>query len=218
MSYTVIGSGISPFVRKVMAVMGEKGLDFEHEDVNPFAPPEGFRDISPLGRIPAFRHDDRIINDSSVICRYVDRLHPDPPLYSDDPHQCAQIEWIEEYIDGGVVPVAGAKIFAARVLRPLMTGEEADEPAIQKAIDEELPVFFDYLESQLGDSDFFVGNALSVADISVASGFVNLRAAGVKPEPSRWPKLAAFLERMHARPTFEKLIEPVKTFLNKHWI
>ncbi len=218
MSYTVIGSGISPFVRKVMAVMGEKGLDFEHEDLNPFAPPEGFREVSPLGRIPAFRHDDLVVNDSSVICRYVDRLHPDPPLYSDDPAESARIEWIEEFIDGGMVPVAGPKVFAARVLQPMMGGAEPDEAAIQKVIDEELPVFFDYLESQLGDGDFFVGNKLSIADLTVASGFVSLRAAGVKPEAARWPKLSAFLERMHARPTFVKLIEPIKAFLNKYWV
>lgn len=218
MTYTIVGSAISPFVRKVMAAMTEKGLEFENEDLNPFAPPDGFRDISPLGRIPVLRHDERIINDSSVICHYIEALHPEPALYSDDPFQCARIEWIEEYVDGGLTPVAGPKVFAARVLGPLMSGKEADETAIQKAIDEQLPPYFDYLESQLGDSGHFVGSTLTIADITVASAFVNLRLAGVKPEAKRWPKLAAFVDRMHERASFAKLIEPVRSFLNKHWI
>ena len=89
MSYTLIGSCISPFVRKVMVTLIEKGIEFEHEQVNPFAAPEGYRDVSPLGLIPAFRHDDRVINDSTVICRYIERLHPEPAFYPSDPYDCA---------------------------------------------------------------------------------------------------------------------------------
>jgi glutathione S-transferase len=218
MTYTVVGSTVSPFVRKVMAAMTEKDLAFEHEDLNPFAPPEGFRDISPLGRIPVLRHDDRIINDSSVICHYVESLHPEPSLYGDDPFQCARIEWIEEYVDGGLVPVAGPKVFAPRVLAPLMGGKEPDEAAIEKVIEEQLPPYFDYLEAQLEDSGHFVGDSLTIADITVASAFVNLRLAGVKPGAKRWPKLSAFVDRMHERASFAKLIEPVRSFLSKHWV
>lgn len=218
MTYTVYGNGVSPFVRKVMMVLDEKGVEFAHEDVNPFAPPEGYRDISPLGKIPALRHDDKILNDSSVICRYIDRLHPRPALYSDDPYESARIEWIEEFVDGGLVPIAGPKIFLPRVIRPLFGGEEPDEAAIEKTIAEELPPFFDYLECQLGDAEFFVGDRLTLADITVASGTVNLLAAGVRPEAARWPRLNAFLKRMHARPSLAKLIEPVKAFLNKRWV
>ena len=49
MSLVVLGGSVSPFVRKVRAFLAEKGLDYEHEQVNPFAGPPGWRDISPLG-------------------------------------------------------------------------------------------------------------------------------------------------------------------------
>jgi glutathione S-transferase len=42
MAYTIIGSGISPFVRKVMVFMIEKGLPHEVEDVNPRSAPDDF--------------------------------------------------------------------------------------------------------------------------------------------------------------------------------
>ncbi|MFN8640377.1 MAG: glutathione S-transferase family protein [Candidatus Binatia bacterium] len=166
--------------------------------MNPFAPPSGFRAVSPLGRIPAFRHDDKVVNDSSVICRYVERLHPTPAFYPSDPYQSARAEWIEEFMDGGFVPVAGPKVFFPLVLGPLMTGKEADETEPRKVIEEELPRFYDYLEAQLGDGEYFVGASMSIADLSVASMFVNLRLAGEAPDARRWPRLRSFLKRMRA--------------------
>ena len=217
MSYTVIGSPISPFVRKVMLALNEKGVNYEHQDANPFAPPDGFREISPLGRIPALRHDDRVINDSSVICRYVDRLEGNTPLYPDDPYACARAEWIEEYVDGGMVPVAGPKLFLPRVLGPLLGRPPADEGEIKKVIDEELPRYFDYLEAQLGDGGYFVGKSLTIADVTVAAAFGNIRLAGVNPDKKRQPKLHAFLKRMHGRDTFKKIMDPVRDLLGKFW-
>ena len=52
MSLTLIGGSVSPFVRKVRVFCAEKNIAYDLEPVNPFAAPEGFRDISPLGRIP----------------------------------------------------------------------------------------------------------------------------------------------------------------------
>jgi glutathione S-transferase len=217
MSYTLIGSSISPFVRKVMVTLIEKGIEFENEQVNPFAPPEGYRDVSPLGLIPAFRHDDRVINDSSVMCRYIERLHPEPALYPSDPYDCARAEWIEEYMDSGFQPVA-SRVFGPLVLRPMMSGEEPDETEPQRVIKEEIPPFFDYLASQLGGSEYFVGDALSIADITVGCLLVNSRLAGVVPDRDRWPKLAEFTKRMHSRDSFQTAIQPVVAAIGKRWV
>ena len=76
------GSPLSPFVRKAAAVCIEKDVPFEIEAVNVFDPPEWFREISPMKRIPVLR--DRsvategitgTIADSSAICAYIERKH-----------------------------------------------------------------------------------------------------------------------------------------------
>ena len=206
MAYTVLGASVSPYVRKVRVVLAEKGLDYVHEQVNPFSPPEGWRDISPLGRIPALRHDGRIINDSSVICDYLEHLHPEPALVPRDPYERARTLWIEEYMDGGFVPVAGPGVFRPLVLVPLLTGKEPDESAARDVIEKGLPPLYDYLEKTLSGNEYFVAGRLTLADVAVASPFVNLRHAGVAPDAKRWPRLTAFLRRMHARPSFAKLI------------
>jgi glutathione S-transferase len=216
MAYTVLGSAISPFVRKVLVCLHEKSVAFDHEDVNPFAPPDGWRKVSPLGRIPAFRHDDRVVNDSSVICRYIEQCEPTPALYPRDPYACARAEWFEEYMDSGLQPVAGNKVFLPRVLGPLLGRGEPDEAAVEKAIQDEVFPMLDYLETEL-TGDYFVGDALTIADVAMGSGFVNLRLAGVVPEADRHPKLRAFVQRMHARPSFAAVNEPVVALVGKRW-
>ena len=97
------------------------------------------------------------------------------------------------------------------MLKPLFGGktepDPADVAAAEKCVAEDLPKFWDYLEREIGDNEYFVGERLTIADISVASPFVNLRHAGFAPERKRWPKLRAFLDRMHGRPSFKALIE-----------
>ena len=211
MTLTLLGGNVSPFVRKVRVALTEKGLEYQHEQVNPFAPPAGWRDVSPLGRIPAFKDGERVINDSSVICAYLERRFPKPPLYPSDDYEYARALWFEEFADGGMNPVAGPKVFFPLVLKPLLGGKQQadpeDEAAAAKTVAEELPKFWDYLERELGDREFFVGERLSIADIAVASPFVNLCHAGVAPERRRWPRLRAFLDRLHGRPSFKQAIE-----------
>ena len=55
--------------------------------------------------------------------------------------------------------------------------------------------------------EFFVGGRLTIADIAVASPFVNLRHAGFAPQRKRWPRLRGFLDRIRGRPSFKKLID-----------
>ena len=210
MSLVLLGGSVSPFVRKVRVFLAEKGLDYQHEQVNPFAPPEGWREISPLGRIPAFKDGERVINDTSVICQYLERRFPSPPLYPSQDPDFARALWLEEFIDGGFAPIAGPKVFMPPVLRPLLTRKPADEAAETAAgetVEKELSPLFDYLERQIGDREFFVAERLTIADIAVASAFVNLRHAGVAPERKRWPRLRAFIDRLWSRPSFKKPIE-----------
>jgi glutathione S-transferase len=210
MSLVVLGGSVSPFVRKVRAVLAEKGLDYQHEQVNPFSPPPGWREISPLGKIPAFRDGDRTLCDSSVICAYLEERFPTPALYPSDPYDYARTLWIEEFMDGGIVPVVGPPLFLELVLKPLMTRKDPDaatEDAAKKVWEEKAVPLLAYLDKELGDREWFVGDRISIADIAVGAILVNPRHAGFAPERKRFPKLRAFLDRVWSRPSFKKLID-----------
>ncbi|MEZ4332753.1 MAG: glutathione S-transferase family protein [Myxococcota bacterium] len=221
MSVVLIGNPISPYVRKVNVLLLEKRVEFEIDPQNPFGDNPTLRAVSPLGKIPALRHDDRIVNDSSVIARYLDRVFPAPSFYPSDAWPAARAEWIEEYVDGGLIPLTGPNVFGVRVLRPLLSGKPAEASALeaaQKVVDEKLPAYFDYLDDQLGDAEYFVGDVISIADVTVASASVNLQLAGVRPDRARWPRLNAFLRRMHARDSFRRVIDPVVQSIGKSWV
>jgi glutathione S-transferase len=210
-SLVLLGGSVSPFVRKVRVALAEKGLEYRHEQVNPFAPPPGWRDKSPLGRIPVLQVGERFLADSSVICAYLEKRFPQPPLYPSDPYDYARALWIEEYMDGGVVPAVGPKVFFPLVLKPFLSGgqppDAETEAAAQRAWEEQAVPLLAYLERELGDRAWFVGDALTIADITVAAQLVNVRHAGFAPDRKRFPRLRAFLDRMWSRPSLKGLIE-----------
>jgi glutathione S-transferase len=201
------GVNASPFVRKVRVVLAEKDLSYEHDPVIPIGVSDDYKKISPLGKIPALADDGKVLPDSSVICAYLDRRYPNPPLYPSDPYEYGRALWLEEYTDTALVEVAGPKIFFQRVIRPLFFQQECDEAVVEKAINEELPIRFDYLDRQLHGKEYLAGDRFSVADIALGSQLVNLAHARVPVDAKRWPNLAALAARVHARPSFKRLIE-----------
>ena len=76
---TVYGVPASPFVRKVLVALTEKGIANDREDVIPVNVSAEYRKISPLGKIPAFRDGDLTLADSSVIIAYLEKTKPEPP-------------------------------------------------------------------------------------------------------------------------------------------
>jgi glutathione S-transferase len=209
----LLGAFGSPFVRKAYVALTEKGIPFEHEQVIPFGVSAEYRKISPLGKIPAFQDGDRTLADSSVIIAYLERTHPQPALYPSDAYDYARALWFEEFGDGGLAPVLGAKVFFPKVIGPRFFKQEPNLAEIQKVIDTEIPPLFDYLEGELGNNDYLVGNKFSIADIGVATIFVNYGFAGYDVDSTRWPKLAAYVNRVLSRPSFKDVVDKEKAFL-----
>lgn len=201
---TVLGASPSPFVRKVRVVLYEKGIGYQHQPVGPGSTKPEFRKISPLGKIPGFVDGDVAICDSSVICLYLERMHPEPPMYPADPADYARALWLEEYADTALAAVATFGTFGRKIVAPLR-GAPVDEAAIARTLAEEVPPVFDYLEEQVDDREFLAGDRYSIADVSVATHFVNFRHAGFDVDAARWPKLRRWVDRQLARPIFVEL-------------
>jgi glutathione S-transferase len=204
---TLYGINASPFVRKVRVVLAEKGITYDHDPIVPVNVSAEYKRISPLGKVPAYRDGERALADSSVICAYLERVKPQPALYPSDPFDYARALWFEEYGDSGLAPIMGPKIFFQKIVGPRFFNQPTDEAVVAKAVGEELPPLFDYLESQLGNGDALVGGRFSIADIGIATQFVNLRHAGFGVDAKRWPKLARYVAAVHARPSFKTLID-----------
>ena len=218
MALMIYGSTVSPFVRKVRVAMAEKGLEYSIDPVSPFRAPPDFRDISPLGRIPAFRDSDlpepNHLCDSSVICDYLEHKYPTPALYPSDPYQRARALWFEEYADSIMAENMGRGFFFERIVKKILKAP-VDESVCQTTLNEKLPPVFDYLAKELGDGEFMVGGAFSIADIALATMLVNFEHAGETVDPKRWPKLAAYGKRMHERPSFKGFIDKERPLVQR---
>lgn len=216
MAIVVYGGSISPFVRKVRVALAEKNVPYSLEQVNPFAPPPGFLEISPLKRIPVLRDTDlpepNTIPDSSAICDYLERKFPSPALYPADPFLRARALWYEEYADTALGLAVGPGLFFERVIKKLLR-QKTDESVCAAALAEKVPPVFDYLEKEIGDRAFLVGDAFSIADIAVATQLVNFEHAGETPDAERWPRLAPYATRIHTRPSFSVCLEEERPFV-----
>ncbi len=206
MDLVLYGAPLSPFVRKVEVVLREKGLDFEQEGVSmPF--PDWFKKISPARRMPALRDRDiskegaeGVIPDSSAICAYLERLQPEPALYPKDPFEYGRALWFEEYADSELAGCIGLGIFRPIVF-PIFAKQEPDIEKARATATERLPRFLDYLEGEIDGKEFLVGDAFSIADLSVATQLMNLELAVGLPDAARYPGLTNLTEGVKSRPS-----------------
>jgi glutathione S-transferase len=200
----IIGSYVSPYVRKVLACMNLKGLDYEVDPITPFFGNDEFERLSPLRRIPVLIDGDFSVSDSTIICEYLDETYPGHRLYPADPKDRARARWLEEFADTRLGDLFIWSLFYQKVVGPLVWGEPTDEARVKKALDEDIPAALDYLEGELPAGGFLFGE-IGAADIAVASFFRNADYAGFTVDASRWQRTAAFVERTLSHPCVAEL-------------
>ncbi len=200
MTIKVHGHPLSPFVRKVLLTLEIKGIPYENIPVFPGDPSPAFRAISPLGKIPVLQHDDFTTADSSVICRYLERVFPDKPIYPADPKVEARALWVEEYADTKAIENC-AGLFQQRFLFPKMMGKPTDQAVVDDILKNGMPSVLDYLESIAPEGGgYFVGGALSIADIAVTTCFLQAQYGDFAVDAKQYPKLGRYLEGAFASP------------------
>jgi len=195
--------------------MMEKDIGYELDPVVPFGVSDEYRKMSPLGKIPCYTPKPGVhIPDSSVIIAYLERTHPEKPLYPTNAEDFARALFLEEYADTELTGGAGT-VFFQRIVGPIFLGAETDENAIKDALENVLPPVLSWLDEQIGEREFFVGDSLTIADISLTSPIVNFMHAGESVDADKYPRYAAFLARMMERDSFRTLIAEEKASLPK---
>lgn len=200
----IVGSYLSPYVRKVLAVLDLKRLAYEIDPIVPFMGNERFTELSPLRRVPVLMDDRVALSDSSVICQYLEDRYPEPAVYPADIVDRAHARWLEEYADSRMGDVFIWGLFNHAVIAPGVWGAPRDLAAIHRITVEEIPPILDYLERQLPEYGFLFGS-FGIADISVATFFRNAAFARYHVDPERWPVTAAYVDRVLAEPCFTRL-------------
>ena len=216
----VYGTPVSPFVRKVEAVLRHKGVAYDFENINIMDMPNWYVEISPARRIPVLR-DKSIgaegvpgtIADSSAICAYLEKKL-DAGLYGESAFNTGQAVWLEEYADTKLAMPLGMKLFRP-IMFPRFAGKESDVETARHTYQEVLPRQFDYLEGVLNGNEFFVGDDFSIADIAVGAQLTQLDLVVGVPDVTRWPGLAQHTEAMKVHPSFVDNLTACRNMLRK---
>jgi len=202
---TIIGSFVSPYVRKVLACINLKRLSYEVDPITPFFGNDEFERLSPLRRIPVLIDGDLSVSDSTVICEYLDEAYSGHALLPRDPKDRARARWLEEFADTRLGDIFIWGLFYQKIVHPMVWGEPGDQARIDRILNEDAPAALDYLERQLPADGFLFGE-IGLADIAIASFFRNAAYAGFEPDAARWPRTAGFVARTLAHPSIADLL------------
>lgn len=195
----IFGFPTSPYVRKVMLIAAEKGVDATLEEATPHKPTPGFLAASPFRMMPAMRDGDFSLADSTAIAFYLDAKYPDPPLLPAEPKARGQAMWLDEFADTILAESARAIAFN-RYIGPALLGLPKNEDAASAAEAKAHPAL-DYLESQVPAKGWLLG-AYSLADIAAACC---LKTLSYGLDVKARPKTAAWLDRMEQRPAWQEV-------------
>jgi glutathione S-transferase len=200
----IYGAPLSPYVRKLMIYCAEAGLTYDHVPTFPMGPdgqnPE-FVAASPFGKIPALEDDGFHLADSTAIVHYLEAKH-NTGLLPKDAQAIGKAIFYDEIADT-VMTAIGGTIFFNRIVAPKFMGRDGDLVAADVAEKETLPPMLAKLEAIMpSNGGYLVGDALTIADISLASVFVNLKHGGVDVDATAYPLLASWLGGIWTRPSF----------------
>lgn len=201
----LFGHPFSPFVRKTRLVLLYRGIEHEFRVVPPHADDAEFKAASPLGKIPAFKDDKASFADSSVIFHYTNKFYAGPSLLPDDPADYAQALWYEEYADTVMVPVVGGHLFAEVILAERLFNRAPIQADIDKAVNEELPVIYQFLEQRLANKTWLVGDTFTLADLAVGGLLMAIYHCG-QVVPDSAPNLQAYVQRVLEQPVFKQVL------------
>jgi len=191
----LLGTDISPYVRKVRLVMLEKSIAHTYLVDAPREPGSQVARANPLGRIPALiLDDDTCVYDSPVIAEYLDSLNDAPILIPrGDALARMRVKRWEALADGVMDSAVAVR---SETLRP---ADKQDAAAIARHNDA-VTRALDDAASQLGARQWCEGDVITLGDLALASAMIYLELR----QPERdWraahPNLAAWFERIGQR-------------------
>ena len=155
----LVGFKICPFAQRSAIVVKEKGIDCDITYINPKEPPDWFKKISPLGKVPLLKLDDTVLFESVVIMEYLDEVTP-PSLHPADPLQKAQNRAWNEF---------ASTLLEGQFKMVIAAQDEEGCDAAEKDLKSKLTL----LEPMV-QGEFFNGGTLALTDVAYAPFFMRL--------------------------------------------
>ena len=188
-----ITAEVCPFAQRTHLTLMEKGLDYDHAEVDLKNKPAWFEAVSPYSKVPVLKHDGAVVYESAIINEYIAERFPEPALMPSDPAARAMarvwIDYCNTRFIGAFYGVLSAK------------GAEAQGQAAAKLTDMMI-----YMEDSglgpLSSDPYWLGADVSLVDLAYWPFFERLPAVthyrGVAI-PDQCKRLSAWHEAMESR-------------------
>jgi glutathione S-transferase len=193
MALTFYGHPLSSYCQKVLVALYEHGIPFEWKLLSQETPQNGaeFAGLWPLLHMPVLTDGDRVLRESTIIIEYLDlKFAKGSRLIPQDASRALDVRFFDRVFDNYVM--ARMQTIVAERLRP----SEARDPFGVARARERLDLAYGWLDGVLQDG-WLAGDAFSMADCAAAPAL--FYADKVQPLGGRFPKVAAYLERLEAR-------------------
>ena len=201
MALTLYYHPLSSYCWKVLIALYENGTPFQARTVNLGNPAEraAYAALWPTAKIPLLVDGERVVPETSIQIEYLDHHHPGPlRLLPEDADARLEVRLWDRVFDLHVM--TPMQRFIAQQLRP---EAERDAATLSGTVDD-LGLAYDLIESRLGDRAWAAGEAFCMADCAAAPAL--FYAAIVRPFSPEHTRLAAYFERLLARPSVWRCI------------
>jgi len=202
--------------QRILWLLEELGLPYEIKrylrDPGTMLAPAELRAVHPLGKSPVITDGELTLAESGAIVEYLADRHGAGTLIPahGTPERLRCNYWLH-YAEGSAMPPLLLKLVFRRVAAAPMpfyarpVAKRIARTAQRGFVDPQLKLHLDYMEGELGQRDWFVGDRFSVADIQLSFPLEAFAARGGLD--ARHPRLSAFLQRIHARPAYQRALQ-----------
>ena len=207
---------------RILWLLQELGVPYElrcyqRDPLTRLAPPE-LKHIHPLGKSPVITDGELVVAESGAILEYLaecygaqapaELAHLEPARGTPAHRQCrfwmhyaegSLMNWLVMQLVFGSIPRQPMPFFVRPVARALCAGVQ------QKLIQPNVQAALAFMENHLAQHRWFAGEHLSLADFQMSFAVEAALARGTAA--SAWPHLQAYLQRIQARPAYQRALE-----------
>ncbi len=202
--------------QRILWLLEELGVPYEikryqRDPKTMLAPPE-LRSVHPLGKSPVITDGEFTLAESGAIIEYLaDRYGAGTLIPTHGTPERLRCNYWLHYAEGSAMPPLLLKLVFRRVetspmpffVKPIAKG--IAHKVMSSFVDPQLKLHLDYLEGELGKSAWFAGDTFSAADIQLSFPLEAFAARGGLD--ASYPRLSAFLQRIHARLAYQRALQ-----------
>ncbi|AKL42027.1 TPA: glutathione S-transferase [Serratia marcescens] len=201
--------------QRILWFLEELGVPYQvqryERDPQTMLAPAALKKIHPLGKSPVIVDGDLTLAESGAIIEYLQEAYDAQGMFMPtDFHARQQYRYWLHYAEGSLMPLLVMKLVFSRLGQPpipwlLRPVAGAIGKGVQREyLDKQIAPHCDFLEQHLNKGSWFVGNDFSAADIQMSFPLEAMAARGALDD---CPKLRGFLQRIHARPAYQRALE-----------